>query len=762
MQQMRCLLVFTLGILMVGCRAQEPQGLQPPISDNRPLRLLSVTPSRTQVPRYELVEFRLNLQATYANAFDPDEIAVEGSFTTPSGKKIQGPGFLYCAYTRKLESREEQLTRAGVPDWRIRFAPTEKGVYQMVVTARDSTGKTVRAQPVRFTCVDSRHPGFVRISQHDRRYFAFDNGQPYVPVGANVCWASSRGTFDYDDWLPRYAQAGCNYFRLWLSPAWTTFALETTREPKERTGINKIDLANAWRLDYVLNLARKHGMYALLCFDSFNILRQREEGGFPFWEETPHNSANGGPLREPGEFWTNPEMLRAYRNKLRYIVARWGWYPHVMSWEFWNEVDIVGRTAYNLEAITRWHQQMGDYLRQIDPWKHLITTSFADSNGREVIDRLPQIDFVQTHNYGSCDISAALSHFHRRKEAYGKPHFVGEFGAGAMGEDPRVDPTGIALHSGIWSNLLDGAAGTPMLWWWDNHIHPHDLYSHFAALTRFIRGVDFPKEGFRRVQGVRITPKEITTAPVYEDLILQGPTSWEPHPSNKPTTVQVSADGKVSIHEQVAGLLHGLRNHRDKHNPLTILTELPHPTRLRLFVTGVSGHGGAHLIVERDGERVLDKDMPDPDDTRVTDTLMQYNGEYAVEIPPGKHTLVVKNIGNDWVFVSYILERAVRQTEPPLRIFGLQGNKTTLLYIEHAQHTWYQVNIVKRRPEPAPPCDLHLRVAPGRYRVQFWDTYGGKGTDTLQVSVGQDGGLKLTLPKIATDIALRIERVAGQ
>jgi len=38
--------------------------LQPPISDDRPLRLLSVEPSRTQVPRYELIEFRLNLQAT--------------------------------------------------------------------------------------------------------------------------------------------------------------------------------------------------------------------------------------------------------------------------------------------------------------------------------------------------------------------------------------------------------------------------------------------------------------------------------------------------------------------------------------------------------------------------------------------------------------------------------------------------------------------------------------------------------------------------
>jgi len=54
-------------------------------------------------------------------------------------------------------------------------------------------------------------PGFVRISSKDRRYFAFENGQPYFPVGANVCWAYGQGTFDYDEWFPKYAAAGCNY-----------------------------------------------------------------------------------------------------------------------------------------------------------------------------------------------------------------------------------------------------------------------------------------------------------------------------------------------------------------------------------------------------------------------------------------------------------------------------------------------------------------------------------------------------------------------
>jgi hypothetical protein len=34
--------------------------------------------------------------------------------------------------------------------------------------------------------------------------------------------------------------------------------------------------------------------------------------------------------------------------------------------------------------------------------------------------------------------------------------------------------------------------------------------------------------------------------------------------------------------------------------------------------------------------RVLDKNMPDPDDTQRTDTLNQYNGEYSGGDTPGK------------------------------------------------------------------------------------------------------------------------------
>ncbi|NPV81576.1 MAG: DUF5060 domain-containing protein [Firmicutes bacterium] len=481
-------------VIMAPAFACGQEGFQ----DDRPLCINSIGWEPRSVPRYECLEIRLDVQGTYNNAFDPEEIDIAAHFHGPDGKECKVPGFLYRPYRRELKGAQEILIPEGEPEWRIRFAPTETGIYRFFITARDRTGAMAKSKEFSFEAIPSPNPGYVRVSTKDRRYFAFDNGIPYVPIGANICWAGPRGTFDYDDWLSAYAGAGCNYFRVWLGPAWATLALE-------RAAVGKIDLASAWRLDYVLDLAERLGLYVMLCLDSYNELRLGRDGSYPFWEQTPHNVANGGPLQEPGDFWTNPEMLRLYRNKLRYLVARYGYRTHVLSWEFWNEVDIISPVAYRGGEVKNWHEEMAEFLRSIDPWKHLITTSFSRPEGKPEIDLLAGIDYVQTHRYGNGDPESALVRLIQRKEAYGKPHYVGEFGLDVSGRDAVVDPQGLAIHDAIWSSLLSGAAGGAMSWWWDNHIHPHDLYFHFRALAGFIEGIDFPGEEFRRIEDARFT-----------------------------------------------------------------------------------------------------------------------------------------------------------------------------------------------------------------------------------------------------------------
>ncbi|MHB1457625.1 MAG: cellulase family glycosylhydrolase [Armatimonadota bacterium] len=736
------------------CHIDESGIAQPPISDNSVLQIGEPVTNDSIIPMYGKFEVSFALQGTYSNAFDPDQISVTGAFQIPNGKVIEQPAFYFQSYTRKLDSNTEVFQKDGSTIWKIRFSPTIAGTYALIIKATDSTMKTVNTTPIRFTCVKSDLPGFIGISTNDNRYFTFSNGEVYFPIGANLCWGSSKGTFDYDYYLSKFGAAGCNYFRIFLGPGWVTTGLEKTGIPADRYGAGKIDLVNAWRLDYILDLAAKNNQYVMLCIDASLSLRKRIDS-FSYWEESPMNAANGGPISEPGDFWTNLEMQRLYRNKLRYLAARYGWSTNVMSWEFWNEVDFLAPSVLKPDEIAQWHTWMGDYLRKIDNWKHLRTTSFANSAGMKDIISLPQMDLVQTHNYGSRDTSTELSNWQLRNEKYRKPFFFGEFGADSAGSDATVDRTGIAIHNGLWASVMSGGSGTAMPWYWDNHIEANNLYYHFSAISRFLKDIDFDMEDFRHISNASFTYGKNPPSDRYKELMFQGPVSWNPSKANKPTTIKINGDGKVQITGEVSGILHGVVGHRNEHNPLTFATNLPHPAQLKISVSGASGLGGGHLVVALDGNTVFDKDMPDNDD-KTLDTLHQYDGTYEVVIPAGKHRLVVDNTGADWILIGYLLKNAIKQNTPDLTLYGLKGKTTSIIWVSNTQNQWYRVGVMKL---PVEEQKNALLIIPGwsdgEYLVKFWDTYTGKIVNLKSITV-DEGRLSIGLPTISKDIALSI------
>ncbi len=717
--------------------------------DDRPLSIGAVKADRTEVPRYGRVQLTVDLRGRYANPFDPDEIALDGLVTTPSGRRIVVPGFYTQSYARRLEGDQEQLSAKGGAKWCLRIGATETGIYEVVATARNRAGRRVTARPVWFTALPSSRPGFVRRSAKSTRYFAFDDGVAYVPIGANVCWGNGPGTFSYDRWFPRYGAAHCNYARLWLGPTWTTFGMD-------RQGLGKIDLANAWRLDYVLNLAQQHGLYLMLCLDSYNELRFASDGASPFWEQTPHNAMNGGPLKTPGEFWTNPQMDRLYRNRLRYLVARYSASPHVLAWEFWNEVDIVSRAAWNEEEARTWHQRMGRYLRGLDPYRHLITTSFSGSAGNSAIDRLPELDYVQTHTYGAHDPVAAMLVRQEQKGAYGKPHYVGECG---IGENDAADKQGLYLHDALWGGLFAGGAGTGMLWWWDSHIDPNNLYPQFAAISGFMRDVDPVRLALAPSTKARLSYAVALSSPRISDLELPvGERSWEKCPANQATRVWVSDSGEVRVDAALSGLLHGLKNHPDLHNPVTFNLNLTRSTHLLVQVSGVSGYGGGHLVARRNGEVVLDKEMRDPNGGEKTDTMHDFDGTYTIAVPTGQQSIVVENQGIDWMYVGYMLKDGRASTEPPLRVLSLAGPEAVMAWVQNPQLDRFGVQTGKEALQPVSPSLLELSgLRDGPYRVTLWDTHHGLSLRSLQLAA-QGGALSVPLPEVTQDLAVKAIR----
>jgi len=742
---------IALSLLLSRAR-QDP--IVTPYAKTEKLAIREVKLSSDELPRLGLEEIEVDAHGRFDNPFDPRDVALDGHFVGPSGKTIDVPGFYYRPFERKLEGGNEVLTPTGAGKWIIRFAPQEEGTYQATVTFRDRTG-IASTNPKQFKVTAETSPGMIRVSPRDHRYFEYDDGKAFYPVATNACWGLGGGTFDYDDWLPNFGKQGVNMARLWLSPAWTTFALEKVGKPEEGKGLGQIDLADAWRLDHVAGLAKKEGINLQLCIESFNILRDQDDGAF--WEKTPHNSENGGPLRVWKEFWTNLEVDRTYKAKLRYLVARYGAYSNLFAWEFWNEVDLV--RDFDTEKVRDWHRRMATELRSIDPYQHPITTSLSNSMGSRDIELIPELDFFQTHHYGSPDLAGTVVMQQSRK-AWGRPHLIGEIGADTGGPRVADDPLGMQIHDPQWASIACGVSGTASPWWWDNYIVPKNLYPLFGSVARFVKGIDWPGEAFQ-IANLSFAYQVKPAKPVRTDLVFEnGPVTFTPSEANQPKTIAVSSSGATGA-LPLSGVQQGVRNHPELHNPILFKVDLPRPTRFEAIVTDVSGWGGATLQVELDGDRVLTRDFADPDDMTKTDSLAgKYAGRYGFTVPAGTHVLKVENGGKDWFMATYRFAELVTRSSPNIQGWAVVGNDTVLGWFRPIGRTWSRVCALKEAVPPVPPTYLDLAgLDAGAWIVEYWNTWKGEVTSSRQVIVGNSGKARVPLPGFSTDLAIKMRKV---
>ena len=160
-------------------------------------------------------------------------------FAAPGGKVVRVPGFFHQHYERQIAEKVERLIPAGSPKWKIRFAPRELGEYSCRIEVFD--GERMQTAPRRFTTVESANPGFIRVCEKDRRYFEFENGEFFYPIGHNIpatfnvkgasvlglTMEPQEGTFAYDRFLDGMARGHENFARIWLG-SWS-FALEWSR-----------------------------------------------------------------------------------------------------------------------------------------------------------------------------------------------------------------------------------------------------------------------------------------------------------------------------------------------------------------------------------------------------------------------------------------------------------------------------------------------------------------------------------------------------
>ncbi len=479
---------------------------------------------RTSVRQWERFEATLPRAVNEPNPFDPSSISVDAELRSPTGHTLLAPAFVSRAYDRELVGGFEKLHAIGDLEWKVRFTATETGMWSWrwrVSTAAGIENSGWSELAVSAPAADAH--GFVRRSNRDNRFLEFDDGASYWAIGENLAWYDGRGTFAYDEWLAKLAAQGCNYVRLWM-PSWA-FGLEwIVRDGSGAVASSSLGnyserLDRAWQLDQVIDSARRHGIHVMLSIQNhgaFSLASNSE------WADNPYNSTNGGPLATPRELFTNPQAIELFKRRLRYIVARWGYAPNIMTWELWNEADLVEQPAP--DDMIAWQRDMARELRRLDPYDHLISTSTSTRDQLAAVWQLPEIDYTQIHYYAfeglSPDFSVLLPGLVARFRRFEKPVLLGEVGVDFRGpaETLQRDPNGDGFHDLLWSGLISASFGTGMSWWWDNVVDPENLYFHFGPLAAFTTAVDFPSEGFR-VQSAMTNASDGHSVRVF---ILQG------------------------------------------------------------------------------------------------------------------------------------------------------------------------------------------------------------------------------------------------
>lgn len=580
---------------------------------------LAASPERWYGP--VTVGFELS---TTGSVYDFQENDVRVEFKGSAGKQVR---FAYSKGGR----------------WYTTLLSKTPGLYTPSVIYNGRRVKTLN--PVRLNAASNA--SFVR-KQGDR--FRLSNGAVYWPMGINVGWSSDKEKV----WeiLPQMDRAGMNWARIWASswdnknPYWPTGRKLARREMAE-------EVFQTW--DKVMEATKKTQVRFQWVLHNHGSFSTRVN---PNWPEHPWNAKNGGFLSSAQQFFLDPEAKRQTKNYLRYVVARYGHEPSIMAWELFNEVEWVD-LAYDeggWRKIGEWHDEMAEFLKSIDPYGRLVTSSSAMEH-----PIWAKLDYYQPHGYPP-DVGLMVRATPAPK---GKPYFWGEVGgAGAADQGAVLERK--TVRDGLWSGLFMGHAGAAQYWFWDR-VTRDNLFGEWKIARKFIDENRLTESPAKYVGGLK--------AETGGELALVPGVGWGPTKQtrfNLPESANNGDFGKLSTFVQGTG-------HRDMlPEPISFKFRAERPGRLQ-FRMGTVAKGGATPIVNINGVEKVKRAFP------ATAADLPVNETVALDYPAGEVELTIFNEGADWFTLDWV------------KIEGL-GQLATGFVASHPKGTLVRVDNGSDRP----------------------------------------------------------------
>lgn len=423
----------------------------------------------TQPEQYSKVEVDIELMQKFNNPYMQEEVALDMLIVTPSGKEQVLP----CYFVSEKER--------NISCWKARYAPQESGLYQYKIQLIKKGKKKTTSKTSSFEVVKSKNPGFLHAKSD--WILEFDNGRPFRGIGENICWESrdeddskffkrlheKAELYNYDYLLTEFAKNGGNFFRTWMCswnlPIDYKGPFNNARYTQSDEYYNPSALT---RMDYLVELSESLDLYIMLTLG---------QGGYL--------TSDRGVVDNAEDFFVSKKARAWYKNRLRYIVARWGYSTSIAMWEFFNEVDNVQfqnkNNPINGKVIADWHDDMSAYMKQIDPYRHIVTTSISHRD-IEGLNSIKNIDINQKHIYNNT--SSIPAEIERYVQEFGKPYIIGEFSREwdwSKNFDDFSHEMDVDFKRGVWYGLFSPTPVTPMSWWWE--------YFDVRGLTPYYRKI---------------------------------------------------------------------------------------------------------------------------------------------------------------------------------------------------------------------------------------------------------------------------------
>jgi hypothetical protein len=617
------------------------------------------------------------------NPYSPAENDARVTFSKP-GKKLERMAFF------------------SKGKWHAILSAPEKGEYAAELTVN---GTPIEKQKIKLE--KPGNPDFVRL---DGTRFKLQTGGPYIPLGHNFGWEA--GGHSYPSQLADMAKAGLNWSRIWAC-SWDG---KNPYIPREST--TKIAIGTMWepaldRWDEITRATEKYGIkYQFVLFHHGMYSSTTDSN----WKEHPWNKANGGFLARPNDFFTDPKAKELSKNWLRYAVARYSHSTSIMAWELFNEVQWVDETKVpgGWAVIASWHREMTRYLRSIDPYHHMVTTS------SEVDPAVYEpVDFEQPHTYPPSVFGAIVGTVPPKD----KPLFFGEFGGTNFSGPIKPEEEQLVVRDGFWGGLLGLHSGPGQYWFWDR-AYTAKLYDEYARLSKWLAQTGFAEHR----EAVR-TAIEVT-GPAKTDLVVRPGRGWS---KTDKLTFNLPEDAGSGALPELSGYIQGAKGANRSMMPGSVKFRFDaSQPGTAVIKVGEIARQGAAIAVTLNGNPAYAKEWVPGERNRRVDE------EIKVAYPAGPVEIAIDNTAADWFTLDRV---SIPGIAPGVAATAIGTSRYAL------------ARLVWNSPSGATDELKIAGLADGNYELRQLDHASGKvksgrvrvteGKITPYQSVGKDEGLAL-------------------